>query len=168
MMILGILNLQFGVIFMPSESIILTIDQKTLDLYTKYYFLEHPRAKKIPIEKPWHPSINTWMILPRIQMNALKQKWKEFVKFWVKINKMDNRQLDNFDLVVTVFFNTKRRHDVDNLTPKFILDGLTEAGTIVDDDEKHLHSLTLKTGYDKENPRTEFEFIIHENIENKE
>ena len=24
--------------FMPSESIILTIDQKTLDLYTKYYF----------------------------------------------------------------------------------------------------------------------------------
>ena len=49
-MILGILNLQFGVIFMPSESIILTIDQKTLDLYTKYYFLEHPRAKKIPIE----------------------------------------------------------------------------------------------------------------------
>ena len=47
------------------KSIILTIDQKTLDLYTKYYFLEHPRAKKIPIEKPWHPSINTWMILPR-------------------------------------------------------------------------------------------------------
>ena len=101
-------------------------------------------------------------------MNALKQKWKEFVKFWVKINKMDNRQLDDFDLIVTVFFNTKRRHDVDNLTPKFILDGLTEAGTIVDDDEKHLHSLTLKTGYDKENPRTEFEFIIHEHTENKE
>ena len=105
------------------KSIILTIDQKTLDLYTKYYFLEHPRAKKIPIEKPWHPSINTWMILPRIQMNALKQKWKEFVKFWVKINKMDNRQLDDFDLIVTVFFNTKRRHDVDNQIPKFILDG---------------------------------------------
>ena len=101
-------------------------------------------------------------------MNALKQKWKEFVKFWVKINKMDNRQLDDFDLIVTVFFNTKRRHDVDNQIPKFILDGLTEAGSIVDDDEKHLHSLTLKTGYDKENPRTEFEFIIHEHKENKE
>ena len=84
------------------------------------------------------------MILPRIQMNALKQKWKEFVKFWVKINKMDNRQLDDFDLIVTVFFNTKRRHDVDNQIPKFILDGLTEAGAIVDDDEKHLHSLTFK------------------------
>ena len=101
-------------------------------------------------------------------MNALKQKWKEFVKFWVKINKMDNRQLDDFDLIVTVFFNTKRRHDVDNQIPKFILDGLTETGAIVDDDEKHLHSLTLKTGYDKENPRTEFEFIIHEHTENKE
>lgn len=57
---------------------------------------------------------------------------------------MDNRQLDDFDLIVTVFFNTKRRHDVDNQIPKFILDGLTEAGAIVDDDEKHLHSLTLK------------------------
>ena len=32
----------------------------------------------------------------------------------------------------------------------------------VDDDEKHLHSLTLKTGYDKEYPRTEIEVIIND------
>lgn len=32
----------------------------------------------------------------------------------------------------------------------------------VDDDEKHLHSLTLKTGYDKEHPRTEIEIVINE------
>ena len=38
---------------------------------------------------------------------------------------------------------------------------------IVDDDEKHLHSLTLKTGYDKENPRTEFEFYIYSDEESK-
>ena len=25
----------------------------------------------------------------------------------------------------------------------------------------HLNSLTLKTGYDKENPRTEIEVIVH-------
>ena len=92
------------------KSIILTIDQKTLDLYTKYYFLEHPRAKKIPIEKPWHPSINTWMILPRIQMNALKQKWKEFVKFWVKINKMDNKvNLDDSQILTKYKKTTRRR-----------------------------------------------------------
>lgn len=139
----------------------LTLDQKVLDAYNKYYFIEHPKAKKIPIEHCYHPSINTWCILPRIQMNALKQKWKDFVKFWMKLEKLENRQLDNFDIVQTVFFNTKRRHDVDNTVAKFILDGFTESGFIVDDDEKHLHSLTLKTGYDKENPRTEFEIIIH-------
>ena len=76
------------------------------------------------------------------------------------LEKLENRQLDNFDIVLTVYFNTKRRHDVDNQIPKFILDGFTESGFIIDDDEKHLHSLTLKTGYDKENPRTEIEVIL--------
>jgi len=141
----------------------LTLDQAVLDKYNRYYFLEHPKAKKVPIEHPYHPSINTWIILPRIQMNALKQKWKDFVKFWMKLERLENRQLDDFDIVLTVYFNTKRRHDTDNQVPKFILDGFTESGFIVDDDEKHLHSLTLKTGYDKENPRTEIEIIIHNN-----
>ena len=52
----------------------LILDNKALERYNTYYFLEHPRAKKKPIEKPYHPSINTWCILPRIQMNTLKQK----------------------------------------------------------------------------------------------
>lgn len=139
----------------------LILDNAVLEKYNTYYFFEHPKAKKVPIEHPYHPSINTWCILPRIQMNSLKQKWKEFVKFWIKLEKLENRQLDNFDIVLTVFFNTRRRHDTDNQVPKFILDGFTESGFIVDDDEKHLHSLTLKTGYDKENPRTEIEVFIH-------
>lgn len=138
----------------------LILDQKVLDLYTKYYFVEHPKAKKVPIEHPYHPSINQWCILPRIQMNDLKQKWKDFTKFWIKLEKLESRQLDDFEIVITVFFNVKRRHDVDNQVPKFILDGFTDSGLIVDDDEKHLRSLTLKTGYDKENPRTEIEFFI--------
>lgn len=71
--------------------------------------------------------------------------------------------LDNFDIIMTVFFETKRRHDVDNQIPKFLLDSFTESGFIIDDDEKHLHSITLKTGYDKYNPRTEIE-IIDRNI----
>lgn len=145
------------------NKITLILDNDVLEKYNTYYFLKHPRAKKIPIEKPWHPSINTWMILPRVQMNALKQKWKDFICFWIKLNHMQNRQLDNFDVVMTVFFNTKRRVDCDNYSPKFILDGLTESGFIVDDDGKHLRSLTIKTDYDKEHPRTEFEFYIHEN-----
>ena len=30
----------------------LTLDQTVLDKYNKYYFLEHPKAKKVPIEHP--------------------------------------------------------------------------------------------------------------------
>lgn len=133
----------------------LVLDDDVLDRYNEYYFNKHPRAKNKPIDKPRHPSINTWCILPRIQMNALKQKWKDFGCWWIKDLGYENMQLDNFDIIITVFFDTKRRHDVDNQVPKFLLDSFTEAGFIIDDDEKHLHSLTLKTGYDKDYPRTE-------------
>jgi len=141
------------------KTIKLVLDQVVLDQYTDYYFKLHPKAKKKPIEHPYHPSINTWCILPRIQMNALKQKWKDFGVWWLTILGYKDMKLDSFDIVETVYFNSKRRHDVDNQVPKFLLDSFTEAGFIIDDDEKHLHSLTLKTEYDKENPRTEIEII---------
>ena len=92
-------------------------------------------------------------------MNALKQRWKDFCIWWINDLGYENLKLDDLNITITVFFNTKRRHDVDNQVPKFILDGFTESGFIVDDDEKHLHSLTIKTGYDKENPRTEFDIV---------
>ena len=44
----------------------LIIDQAVVDEYAKHYFSQHPRAKKPPIERPMHPMLNTWMILPRI------------------------------------------------------------------------------------------------------
>lgn len=142
---------------MREENILtLTLDQSVLDKYNEYYFSLHPKAKKVPIEKPRHPSINQWCILPRIQMNGLKQKWKNFCMWWVNDLGYQKLKLNNFDIEVIVYFDTKRRHDVDNQVPKFILDAFTESGFIIDDDEKHLHSLTLRTGYDKSNPRTEF------------
>jgi len=36
----------------------LIIDQKLVDEYNKYYFKQHPRAKKKPIEKPIMPTLN--------------------------------------------------------------------------------------------------------------
>lgn len=143
------------------KEIKLVIDNAIVDAYNKYYFSLHPKAKKKPIDKPRHPSINQWCILPRIQMNALKQKWKDFGCWFIKKLGYENLNLDNFDIIITVFFDTKRRHDVDNQVPKFLLDAFTASGFIVDDDESHLHSLTLKTGYDKSNPRTEIEVITH-------
>ena len=58
------------------ENIKLVIDNNTLSEYEKYYFKVHPRASKKPIENPYHPTINQWMIMKRPMMNALKQKWK--------------------------------------------------------------------------------------------
>ncbi len=52
-----------------------------------------------------------------------------------------------------------QKADCDNMSPKFIIDGLVESGFIIDDDYKHMHSLTLRVGYDKEHPRTEM--LIH-------
>lgn len=138
----------------------LILDNNVLAEYSKYYFKKHPRAKKMPIEKPWHPSLNTWCILTRIRMNALKQQWKNFIIWWIKSLGLENEQLNSFSITSTVFFNTKHRHDVDNYVIKFIADGFTESGFIVDDSEKYLHSLTLKTGYDKEHPRTEIEIFV--------
>ena len=100
------------------------------------------------------------MILPRIQMNALKQKWKDFVFWWINDLGLQNRNLEKFEMTFTTYMPTKRRIDCDNTVPKFILDGFSEAGFIVDDDGSHLHSLTLKTGYDKNNPRTEIEVKV--------
>ena len=138
------------------KTLILILDKSVLDKYNNYYFSLHPKAKKVPIEKPRHPSINQWCILPRIQMNALKQKWKDAMIWWINDLGYQNMHLDDFELEVCVYFDTKRRVDTDNQCPKFILDGWSESGFILDDDGKHLRSLTLKTGYDKENPRTEF------------
>lgn len=138
------------------KKLVLILDQSVLDKYNEYYFSLHPKAKKIPIDKPRHPSINQWCILPRIQMNALKQKWRDFGIWWINDLGYQGLKLNDFDIEVIVYFDTKRRHDTDNQVPKFILDAFTESGFIVDDDEKHLHSLTLRTGYDKENPRTAF------------
>lgn len=132
----------------------LILDNNVLEKYNAFYFKEHPKAKKVPIEHPYHPSINSWFILPRMQMNQLKQKWKDFIIWWIDDLGLTNKKLDNFSVEIIVYFNTKRRHDIDNQIPKFILDGFTESGFIVDDDEHHLTKLILSTGYDKDNPRT--------------
>lgn len=59
---------------------------------------------------------------------------------------------------ITYFFPDRRRHDADNYAGKFLLDGLTKAGVIVDDDLSHI-SVTVVGDYDKQNPRTQVTII---------
>ncbi len=146
-----------------SRTLKLILDEDALNKYwRRCYKKKHPKARVKPIEKPKHPSINEWMIKGRISMNQLKQKWKEFVVWWIYELHLENKNLANYEMIFTVFNKTKQRIDPDNTVPKFILDGFVAAGLLVDDDGSHMKSLTLKTGYDKKYPRTEIEIIYYE------
>ena len=73
-----------------------------MDKYNQYYFSKHPKARKKAIEHSYHPSINTWMVLPRIQMNALKQKWKDFIVYWINDLGLQDKKLDNFEMILAL------------------------------------------------------------------
>lgn len=138
----------------------LVIDNTALEEYEKVYFAEHPRAKKKPIAQPYHESINKWMIMKRPQMNALKQKWKEFIAWLVANSEYRDVHIEQCELKFITYYGTPRRHDIDNGCPKFIIDGFCENGFIIDDDSKHITSLTMQCFVDTENPRTEIEVYV--------
>lgn len=142
------------------EVIKLVIDNTVLQEYEEYYFSLHPKAKKKPIAHPYHESINKWMIMKRMMMNALKQRWLDFIVWFIDKQGLSGMQIDECALRFTVFYETNRRHDVDNSCPKFIIDGLCESGFIVDDDSKHIRTLILQCFVDKDNPRTEIEVYV--------
>lgn len=153
------------------DEIEMVIDNDTLLLYYSYYFAFHPRAKKKPIPNPYHESINQWMIMKRPMMNAIKQKWKDFIVWLVGAKGYSNLHIIECEISQIVYYPNNRRHDIDNSVPKFILDGLVESGMIVDDDNKHITKLTLQCRTDVEHPRTEitisnikYEKRIDENV----
>lgn len=133
----------------------LIIDNDTISEYEEYYFSIHKKAKRKPIEHPYHESINAWMVMKRPMMNALKQRWKDFIVWFIENQGYTNLRIDKCELTFCAFYPNNRRHDVDNSTPKFILDGFIDSGFIIDDDSKHITSLTLKCFVDTEYPRTE-------------
>ena len=149
------------------EEIRLVFDNDTLVRYEKEcYFVRHPRAKKRPIRQPYHESMNVWMIMKRPEMNALKQRWKDFIVWFIEDQGYRNLRSERCEMTYTVYKPTRRRLDLDNNSPKFIMDGLVEAGFVIDDDMNHITSLTLRGGYDKERPRTEITVKIFELKEN--
>ena len=135
------------------------IDNDVIDKYYDWYFKEYPRRRIRNINKPIPPSLNTWMIMPRFKMNTQKQAWKDFGNWLVKYYGFENRKLSKCKIVIEYFFDSKRRHDADNYTPKNLFDSFTVSGLLIDDDFNHVESLTIKGNYSKENPRTEILFI---------
>ena len=93
--------------------------------------------------------------MKRPMMNSLKQKWKDFIVWFVESKGYTNLQIDKCEMLFKTYYSNNRRHDIDNSVPKFIIDGLTLSGLIVDDDSEHLTKLTLQCFSDIERPRTE-------------
>lgn len=88
--------------------------------------------------------------------NNLKQRWKAFIVWVMNDLGLSGMMIEKCEIVYRTLFFQNRRHDLDNISPKYILDGFVEAGFIVDDDSEHITKLTLECGVDKENPRIEF------------
>ena len=148
---------------MSAKILRLSITQKDVDAYNKEYFEKHKKAKKKQIERPIHPSLNQWTIIKnRMAMNSLKQTWKDFAKFWCEKKRVSNMMIDDYAIECISYMPTKQRADPDNYTCKFLLDGFVESGFLVDDSNKYMRALILRTKYDKVNPRTEINVKIYD------
>lgn len=134
---------------MNKDKIVIEFTEELLEEWTKIYFKKHPRARKKPIEHAQNPSLNKWIILRRLSMNKLKQDFKDFTKFVVHHYGLEDLSISNCKCNYIVYRNSKRRIDLDNITPKFLLDGLTAecSGVLVDDGIDCIESLTLLSEY---------------------
>lgn len=59
---------------------------------------------------------------------------------------------------IDYYFDSARRHDADNYSGKYLLDGLTKAGVIMDDDFGHI-CLSVNGHTDRADPRTEIRVV---------
>ena len=135
---------------------LLIIDANDVLDFNTRYFEEHPKAKNAPIKAPQHPSINTYMTMHNQAANKLKQNWKDFIVWILTDLGMADKKIKKCRIVYRTFFKQNRRHDLDNISPKFILDGFVAAGLIEYDDSEHIVSLTTECSVDPDNPRMEF------------
>lgn len=137
---------------------ILTITKQDVDEFNRLYFAEHPRATKPRIKKPQHPSLNEYMIANNMKANQWKQNWKDFMLFMLDKYRWCDIGIETCEVQYITYFKDNRVHDVDNITPKFIFDGLVEGGFLVADDIDHIKKLTTWGERDTDNPRIELVF----------
>lgn len=84
-----------------------------------------------------------------------KRYWTQYVWGMCRAHKgRPKKPYQRAEVEITYYFPTQARHDADNYAGKFLLDGLTKAGVIIDDDLKHIRTI-IQGDYDKEFPRTE-------------
>lgn len=84
-----------------------------------------------------------------------KKYWAELIKYAALEKKWQHKPpIKKATVGIIYYFRTKTKHDPDNYSGKFLLDGLKQAGIIEDDSFGHVE-LVLRGEVDRENPRTE-------------
>ena len=91
-----------------------------------------------------HPSLNKWAVANRFAANKCKQEWKQMVYWACKEIGIKKTIITPVTVCIHCKFKDKRRRDCDNYTPKFILDGLVEAGVLIDDSCDVVKELRIK------------------------
>ena len=128
------------------------------DYEENIYFVKYPKRKKKPIEKPFPPSLNKFIIWKRPQQNSTKQIWKEFMQY-IAFD-YGNLEIDNCEVHFHFIFGDKRRRDLDNYlstSAKLIIDGLTQAdgnNMIIDDSYNIIKKLSASAEYKKNHNET--------------
>jgi len=100
------------------------------------------------------PSLNRFAgRLNSHEYRAEKKLWDDAVCWQCKSIRDRPQKLAKARVEILYYFPTANRHDPDNYAGKFILDGLTKAGIIADDDFRHI-TLHLAGAVDRQSPRT--------------
>lgn len=82
-----------------------------------------------------------------------KQLWKQVVTLCCLPKPRE--PIERSEVTIEYFFPDRKRRDPDNYSGKMILDGLTAAGIIKDDDFDHINLTIKKGGVDRKFPRVE-------------
>ena len=97
---------------------------------------------------------NTW------EYRKAKKEWTEAVQ-WMCKKIPHGPPPDKAMVRIDYYFPDRRRHDADNYCGKLLLDGLTKADVIADDDFAHI-SLSVHGYVDRTNPRTEITVLAED------
>lgn len=100
------------------------------------------------------------------EYRAAKKHWTEAVA-WAARAQRPHEPYQRARVEILYYFPDRRRHDADNYAGKFLLDGLTHAGIIVDDDFSHIQ-LGVAGAVDAREPRTVITVTEMEEIGEKE
>lgn len=79
------------------------------------------------------PSLNRWAKLHWSEQRMIKQDWAWMIKAAVLTAKVGRPMYRLAAVKITLIFPVIRRRDIDNYTPKMVMDGLVNAGIIQDD-----------------------------------